>query len=386
MRKLDEIDYHDHLVLVDAVQNKLVLLNPVAKLVWESLQAGMTEEKMSDVLVARYGISGEMARADIASIVGEWQLAGLLEDSMPTNQSIPTGGGVPVDNSFSLKSTARLLQPIEKYYQIGEYDLLIRYYLEDFYDFFHTQLLHFEIAPLETAYQYEVDLDGADFVARFNGKILVSDSSAATITSDLYESILAYVYPGFDWLGLMHAAATGVNGKAVVFPAVSGSGKSTLSAGLMYAGFEYLGDDVVPVRRNDKKITPIVTTLSIKDGSWELIGKFYPTLRNGREYERLGRRMRYLDVLKPEMGEKVCREISHIIFPRYDSSEPELLREITPADALSRLIGDNVWLGYPLQTQSVQEFLTWLDTKPLYSMTYQSLEQAIEWVREVTHD
>ena len=83
IRQLDEIAYHDHLLIIDGRQNKLVVLNPVAGMIWGFMKQGLDGQAIATELVNLYGIPMDVAMHDVEGMLDAWRHAGLL----PGNQT-----------------------------------------------------------------------------------------------------------------------------------------------------------------------------------------------------------------------------------------------------------------------------------------------------------
>lgn len=77
---------------------------------------------------------------------------------------------------------------------------------------------------------------------------------------------------------LLHAAGAVRNGVGVILPAGQEAGKTTLVAGLVRAGFGYLSDEAVAVRRDRLDLLPFAKPLSIDPGSWSVLAELRPRL------------------------------------------------------------------------------------------------------------
>jgi Coenzyme PQQ synthesis protein D (PqqD) len=53
-------------------------VNQAGTLLWRALQAGADEARLADLLVERYGISGDAARADVGAFVDQLRSQGLV--------------------------------------------------------------------------------------------------------------------------------------------------------------------------------------------------------------------------------------------------------------------------------------------------------------------
>jgi len=168
-------------------------------------------------------------------------------------------------------------------------------------------------------------------------------------------------------------------------PAPSGYGKSTLTAALLKEGLSYLGDDLVPIQRGTHHITPLLTSLSIKKGSWPLLDAHYPELNAQPVYNSRERHVRYLNPSR-YMKTTARLPVTALVFPRYQAGQSAILKPISTTDALQRLIENEVWLGNPLKNDIVAEFLTWLSGMPSFSFDYSELDQAVQKIQALLSD
>lgn len=61
--------------------SKVVSMNATAAYLWEQLQGrDFSEEEMTTLLTARYDVSEEIARADVAKLLESWRKAGVLAE------------------------------------------------------------------------------------------------------------------------------------------------------------------------------------------------------------------------------------------------------------------------------------------------------------------
>jgi hypothetical protein len=65
-------------------------------------------------------------------------------------------------------------------------------------------------------------------------------------------------------LYFIHAAALGFADKAILLVAPSGGGKSTTSWGLLHHGFDYLSDELAPIKLNGMEVLPFPHAICLK--------------------------------------------------------------------------------------------------------------------------
>jgi hypothetical protein len=376
------IPYHDCLVLLDNHSDHLRLLNPVARQIWEWTVAGQSQADIISNICDTYGIDNATASADSQTILAQWESAGLINRAGNPRAVVTEIVSDNPDNPDFILSAKNNID-IKKFYSIAGISFGIHYRIEDMFIHIHSLFQHFESDQPAADTLFVVQLDTQAYVLLRNDEERLRDVQIMNISGALFEDILHLMYPGNEWIAIMHAAAIANKDKIMVMPAESGSGKSTLSAALMYAGYNYLGDDVVPLRRGDFNVTPFITSLSIKEGSWDIIGKLYPRLHDNPEYVRRDRRLRYLNLDKASIEDLSTHPVHCLAFPRYDSESEESLQQIEPTMALARLIEAGIWLGHPLEPGRIKQFLDWLDHIPCYSMTYRSLSRALDWSKKL---
>ena len=69
------------IVALDAAASRYFAANPTAAALWKRLGEGATEADLADALCERYGVSREVAEADVAAFVEQLSARGLLEAS-----------------------------------------------------------------------------------------------------------------------------------------------------------------------------------------------------------------------------------------------------------------------------------------------------------------
>ena len=67
------------IVALDASASRYFAANPSAAALWERLREGATEAELADALCERYGVSRDVASADVKAFVEQLSARGLLE-------------------------------------------------------------------------------------------------------------------------------------------------------------------------------------------------------------------------------------------------------------------------------------------------------------------
>jgi hypothetical protein len=140
---------------------------------------------------------------------------------------------------------------------------------------------------------------------------------------DRITRLLMDARPDLLWL---HAAAVARGGHAVLITGPSGSGKSRLAAQLLAHGFDYLGDDMLPLDPSTRTVHPFPVT---------------PAVRSGPPFHLLtaeARRPRKRDVVvrRAQVATEPMR-LAAIVFPRF-AAGPTLDQPVSPGEVALELL------------------------------------------------
>lgn len=147
-----------------------------------------------------------------------------------------------------------------------------------------------------------------------------------------------------------HAAGFSENGRALLIAGMSGAGKSTLSLALLRAGFGYLADDMLFLRRRPEGlgIWGMVEDVSVGD---EVIG-FFPELNDLLQAPRSDGPKRLVGIEQHYPGTIVAESYPKaIVLPRISGKRDSVLTKIEGDQALLELVA-NVLLTQQLACQA----------------------------------
>ncbi len=235
----------------------------------------------------------DRVRADVEGILAEWRAHRLLvPESPPTAAPADdeaTGPQVRLPGSFHREGVYALCgRPIRLRFEAAEIEGAL-----------HPLLAHRTVPSGPATDRIDVLRGSAGYLVVCNGDDIERATTLEEALRQVFGRILELSYPDAEWLAMMHAAAVGDEGGAVVMAGDSGSGKSTLTAALVHAGLSYFSDDVVPLD-SARRIRPMPLGISVKEGSWPVLAALYP------ELEALpihgGRRRRYLPIARGRTG------------------------------------------------------------------------------------
>lgn len=363
------------LVLMRPGINRLFVLNATASGIWTDYACGLPPVAIADRLAQRFAITAGQAARDVDAALADWGREGLLD---------PPFGGVhpeiiPNAAPFGLEASA-----MECIYRLAGATFRIRYGEPALYQRLHPLLQHWVATDADSPQTtFEVRETGTDYEWRQDGRASLYCETLDELIHQTLHWIVEYACRQIPWLAIFHAAALGNGQSCIVLPGLGGSGKTTLAAALVRSGFEYLGDETIPLRR-DKHIVPLPGPLCLKSGSWPVLAGYYPTLDAWPIYHRWGQPVRYL--LPPPTDLDRSWPVRNLIFPRYVPGGATVLQPLTAIVALQYLMAADTLLPQPLTPADVSAFIAWLSEVPAYTLTYDNLAEAVVAVRGLPLD
>ena len=116
--------------------------------------------------------------------------------------------------------------------------------------------------------------------------------------------------------------------------------------------------------------------MTLKEGSWNLLDSYYPSLQTLPIYQRAGRQVHYLPPpLTESLGKK---SVSYLLFPRVSATESVQLRPLDPLESLQRLLAANSALPPLLDENTVSQLIDWVKTVPAFELVYYHLEVGMD--------
>jgi hypothetical protein len=196
----------------------------------------------------------------------------------------------------------------------------------------------------------------------------------------LQENMITALYQSRPHLIAMHAAAVGFAEALFILPAVSGSGKTTLSAALMKEGFELYSDEISRLDMQGR-VDALPFALNIKEGSWSVLEKSYPSLAYAPSHLRFdAQRVRFL---QPESSGMPPRKPTHLVFPKYRAGAATRLLPLSACEAMQWITEGGYQLDAPLNAARFEGIASALMELPKFALEYASLSEAIELFKEL---
>lgn len=353
-------------ILLHGDGRALVVLNATAHYLWRILARG-EYACLPAALASRFGLSPERARQDAAIVVDGWMAQGLVSDAEGRFRHAavsPRQGATATQHDTETRRFRLAGLTIE----IAAPAWLAR-----------------RLSSLGTA--VDDPRSAADLFCTFdmppcgpggltvNGGIRFASEPAEVLIGAFYEILIKSLRPGVEWRAMIHAGAVARRGRAAILAAPSGSGKSTLIAYLVTQGFDYLADDLVPLRADDHSIAPFPMPISIKPGSVAALAPYRAFDTDRAD----GEQFLFQDVA----FDGPCCPATALVFPRYSADEPARCIEVSVEDALVRLLSDRIHFGVTIRPEALAGFVGWLRSIRIRELVYSDFDEARQWMTDV---
>ena len=248
---------------------------------------------------------------------------------------------------------------------------------------FFLRFQHRTIDCRDGAETVEFSQGDSGFRLTYRGELIREVPTIAGMLAAVPQFLLRLEHPDRSLLAYAHAAAVCRGGHSILMPGPGGAGKSTLTAFLVARGFDYLGDDIIALAEDDGALLPLPTSLSIKSGSWDLVGQFFATLANRPSLFRYGRTMRYLEPEGNYQALTSAPSPSAIVFPAYKAGAPTRLSPLPPLQTMLRLVGAQAALLPPATEGRLAKLVEFVEQTPAYELTYSELPGALQAIEDL---
>ncbi len=353
-------------VLLHRHGQALVVLNASAHYLWRILARGESA-CLPAALVSRFGLSPERARQDSTAVVEGWIAQGLVSDAAGNFRhtaisSAHDATGIRGEVETRRFRLAGLTIEVAAPGWIAQRLSSLGTPVDD----------PRSAANLVCAFDMPPGGPG-DLIV--NGERRLGSEPAEILIGAFHEILIRRLRPGVEWQAMIHAGAVARHGRAAILAAPSGSGKSTLIAYLATQGFDYLSDDLVPLRADDHSIAPFPMPISIKAGSVAALAP-YRALDTACAS---GEQFLFQDVA----FDGPCLPASALVFPRYSAEEPARCAEVSVEGALVRLLSDRIHFGATIRPEALAGFVGWLRGIRIRELVYSDFGEARRWMTDL---
>lgn len=138
---------------------------------------------------------------------------------------------------------------------------------------------------------------------------------------------------------LLHAAALGWRGRAVILPGRTGTGKTTLAAWLTKRGFDYLSDELVYLPEGDLTVQPFPRPLTVKTAGLPLVRRLLDLDRHAAQTVVVPEATFIPPTLLGVGGPATDLPVGVTVAFQYEENAPFSLRPLSKAEAGLVLMG-----------------------------------------------
>lgn len=378
LRRHVAVPLGDWLVVPRGSDARTYLLNPLARWLWESLASGTALPLLVDELAAATGRPAAAVADDCASLLERWRLEGLLD---------PAGPPATVDRAARAARLEALDEPrrrplATRVFQVGELPLAVR-----FHDAETLALVRAAAGPADrgpadpAAAPLAVIGDGAGLIVAEEGRVVATAAAPMAARWHILRRIVSTGRAALAGAPILHAAAVGDGSRAVVLCGTNGAGKTTLTASLVHAGLELVSDDILPLDPHAGAVWPVPFALSVKRGSWDLVGALFPCLARAPVHRVRGHEVRFHLPKTVRLADPARPlPVEALLFPRYAAGAAFSCRRLDPVEALQAIAAS--WSRIPAERATLEAFLGWLEAVPAHALDYGRSEDAIAFVRD----
>jgi hypothetical protein len=252
-------------------------------------------------------------------------------------------------------------------------------------DLFNTLQAHFKYCLAQSGHpivEYHLTaITGTEFCVAVDGGVLIPRLGFAQVLQFLMQDALTRLNGACDSGPVFHAAALADARGGVILCGQSGSGKSTLAACLLANGFRYLTDEVIACSEDGGQISGFARSLVLKKGSAFLWQRFLgDDAREGLLHFPDG--SVWIEPLLLNKDGLALQAVPRLLlFPRYAPDTPFRVTELTPAEALFRLLQTLV-NARNLPDSGLGSAARLARRVTAYSLEYSDLETATAWIRQ----
>lgn len=372
----------DSLVVKQDAGRRLMLLNSSARFIWERLAEGLSLPEAAREIAREFGLASREASDAVFKTVNAWKGAGLLEAAGPSTAAVPetpshTCAGFLNAEDASLRTYDLCGIPIGVRFSPGDLEELIL-------GRFHYSQVSNDLACEWLSLLFRNDV----FILAKENEVVLATRSKEEICGAFIRTFVELSAGHGNWLAVLHGAAARLpDGRTAAFPGTNGAGKSLLSVALMEAGFSYCSDDCVPIDLAGH-VVPVPFAVSIKSNGWKIVEQLVGKMSPSRDYTEVsgeddGGRCRFLT---PHLISRQASLLDMIVFPQRLDPESAGQRRIGLtavgcAAALEKLLSSRAWISS--RNSDLIAFLSLLEDVPSFTLSYSSVDQAIELMAQL---
>jgi len=365
-------------VLYHPLVDRLLILNPTAKTVWDLRCRGYDVAEIATAFARHFGIPVQQAERDVERVLAE------LTDGNAQGANEPDFWANLPGITNTGAEPGRLADC--GVFRFGHEQIRVRSAIAQLGESLFARFQHRAMGDQGGADVLEIAQYASAYRLTFCGAVIAVAPTISQMLSRLVELLLSLEHPQRPLLAYCHSAALSRAGRSLLMPGRSGAGKSTLTAFLAAHGFDYLGDDTIAIGEDEMALLPLPTRLSIKSGAWSVLEPLYPMLPVLPTLHRYGRSIRYIDPEGNYPSLQAAAAPSAIVFPAYSSDGPTQLDRLQPHQAMIRLLGAHARLSSPATEAKLARLIRFVEQTPAYELTYSDLTDAMHAIEGLLAD
>lgn len=369
-----EMALDDGLVVFE--DGRLLVLNATAAMIWDAHRSGISASEIALRLSGRFDIPLDQARGDVAAAETSW--------TQPESERVP--GDQFVTDRHRRAGSLPSIDWFKNHYRVCETSVSLCCDHDQTAQRLHQPLSHLRSpATGNSDCAIHVFREETEHVAVVDGFELVRSPIFDYVAMHVMAEIARRAAMESDWLVILHAAALSNGHGCVVLPGHGGCGKSTLATALLYSGFNYLGDDLVPLARGTRQAIPVPMAPKIENDSVKILSRFDPDISHLPAF-RIGEYppTRYLTSRTLAEGVQMgTLPVEYMVFPHWSSTESTCLVPISNFQALEDLLQSGALLRTPLDKSTITDLVAWVSEVPAYQLRYDDPSEAVEYIRRL---
>ena len=346
-------------------------LNGIGGFVLGEHLADRTSQQIAADLADQFGIKKSDIERDVAALEAKWREANLIVDEQPVGfgeaESEPPVADFQCDLTITCNGAPVRLR-CEEPILAG---LLEAVAVPARHPGGGSQIV------IDVLYRDEVYSGWVD------GQIKWSSSDRALARHWALRDVIAASLQAAPPAAILHASGISLGGDGVVVAALSGSGKTTLASGLIASGGKLISDDLLPLCDDGERLAPLPFALSVKSGSWPIVGGLFPALYNSAVFGNRNLQIRYFWPGEAN-AEKNPVPARLIALPRWDPKAKAQTTALPPNEAIELLIRTGTRLV--ANEGALAAFARFGESVPAYTITYPNLDAGIDLVNALLAD
>jgi hypothetical protein len=362
-----------HFIVSSPEENSLKIVDSVGRFILESEEAGVSNEIISKDISQAFSIPFDNVQRDVIFFLDQYHKNTIYSKSVFVISSVMR----QASHFASCKNTQIVIFP--------SFTLKINHELEESLFLLRPFFSHLEVkstSVIFSDYSLYIKKNKKQYWEIILDKdVLVSGEVLEDILIPALSHVLELAIRKDPYLILLHASGVTYNDDSIIFPAIGGSGKSTLCAALIKNGFGYINDDVIPVAYDSGELISIPFCLGIKQGSWDILEKYYPNISQKIIFGRNSLPVKYLSPPVNKKAKKLYKA-KFLIIPCYKRGAKCIIERTSSLDGLKAIIEGESLIKLPLNDKDVEYLIAWVKNLECYILTYDNLDDAIGIIKK----